>query len=488
MSASARTVTPPTRGAGPLRSAMAAAMLSLTLGFAGAATAQTAGDPAAPTVVEVTVAAGKSQVIELPTAFSDLLVADPKIADVMPLSSRSVYVVGKTMGSTALTIYGPGKRLIAAANIVVSADIEGLKSRINDVLPNEHGIAVRAANQSIVLSGTVSNGVALQQALALAESYAPTKVVNVLGVEGTQQVMLSVRFVEMNRTIAKDLQINLESASQRTGQSPNFAIHTGDTINGNTNLLTSLFGTMAARIGRGQGGLNVVFDALETKGLVKTLAEPNLVAMSGDSASFLAGGEFPIPVAQNNTGAGSIPTITVEFKQFGVALGFTPTILSDGMINMVISPEVSSIDPTTSITVGTIQIPGIKVDRAKTTVELRDGDSFTIAGLLSESYTSQIRQFPFLGDVPVLGALFRSNGYKRAETELVVVVTPHLVTARRGQIAMPDQNFTPPSDLELFMLGAQQKPGGTIRPEDRALLSADPTKGGVDGPHGHVLY
>ncbi|QUD88583.1 type II and III secretion system protein family protein [Phenylobacterium montanum] len=472
------------------RFAGAALAIGLALGAAGPALAQTGADAASP--AEVSVSAGKSQVIELPGPYVDAMIADPKIADVVPLSNHSIYVVGKAMGSTALTVYGPGKRLIASANVVVDSDVGSLKNRLHELLPNEHSISVRSANQSIVLAGVVSSPAAAAQAALLAESYAPQKVVNLLGVEGTQQVMLSVRFVEMKRTMAKDLQVNVESAAQAVGHSPAFSIGTGDTINGNTNILNNLFGPMAARIGRGQGGLNVIFDALENKGLVKTLAEPDLVAMSGDTASFLAGGEFPIPVAQNGTclpGSNNCSsTITVQYKPFGVALSFTPTILSDGMINLVVSPEVSAIDPSTSIVVGPIQIPGIKVDRAHTTVELRDGESFTIAGLLAENYQTQIRQFPFVGDVPVLGALFRSNGYKRDETELVVVVTPHLVTGRRGHIATPEQSFVPPSDFELFLFGQQQASANTVKPEERALLSADPTKAGVDGPHGHVLY
>ena len=462
------------------RQVAAALAAGLALGAAAPALAQ--GEP--PAMADVTIAAGKSQVIELPEPYTDVMIANPKIADVMPLSARSIYVVGKAMGSTALTVYGPGKRMIASANIEVSPDIDALKTRLFEVMPTERKIAVRSANQSIVLSGTVDSPTAALQAVALAETYAPAKVVNMLGVEGTQQVMLSVRFVEMERSTAKDLQLNVQSASQ----SPAFAIATGDTIHGSSNLLTNLFGGGSIRAGYGEHSLNILFDALEQKHLVKTLAEPNLVAMSGDTASFLAGGEFPIPVAQSSSTGSSIPTITVDFKQFGIALGFTPTILSDGMINIAVAPEVSSIDPASSITVGSIQIPGIKVRRAHTTVELRDGESFTIAGLLSDSYESQIRQFPFVGDVPVLGALFRSNGYKRDETELVIVVTPHLVTPRRGSIATPDQSFVPPSDFELFLFGSQEASPASIRPEDRALMSADPTKVGVDGAHGHVLY
>jgi len=241
----------------------------------------------------------------------------------------------------------------------------------------------------------------------------------------------------------------------------------------------------------GGGDLTFLFDALEQKGIVKTLAEPNLVAMSGDTANFLAGGEFPIPVSQSNsngTGSNAFASITVEFKQFGISLAFTPTILQDGLINMVVNPEVSAIDPTVSVQLGTIVIPGIKVRRAHTTVELRDGESFTVAGLLSDDYKSDIRQYPFLGDLPIIGALFRSTGYQQDQTELVIVVTPHLVTPKRGPTATPVDSFVPPSDFELFLFGNTRGKAANVRPEDRALMSADPGKGGLDGPYGHVLY
>jgi pilus assembly protein CpaC len=465
------------------KAARAAALaICLTLAGAGFASAQGLTAGAQGLAPEVVVPVGKSQVIELPAPYSDLMIADPKIADVLPLTNHSVYVVGKGMGSTALTIYGPGKRLIAAANVVVSADVEGLKTRLGEILPEERDIAVRAANQSIVVSGTVGSPSALQKALALAESYAPTKVVNMLGVEGTQQVMLSVRFVEMDRTTAKNLRLNVNRSPSHGD--PSITVFTGDTNVKNHGALVDSFGALSLLF---NGNLEVLLDALETKGLVKTLAEPNLVAMSGDTASFLAGGEFPIPVAQSNS-SGTTPTITIEFKPFGVSLAFTPTLLKDGLINLLVNPEVSSIDPTVSVNVGIIQVPGIKVRRARTTIELRDGESFTIAGLLTQDYQSQVRQMPFVGDIPILGALFKSNGYQRNETELVIVVTPHLVVPRRGRIALPGDGFIPPSDFELFLLGAQQGSAANVRPEDRALISGDPRKAGVEGPHGHVLY
>jgi len=246
-----------------------------------------------------------------------------------------------------------------------------------------------------------------------------------------------------------------------------------------------------------QGRFSVIFvttdltlfvDALESKGMVKTLAEPNLVAMSGDTANFLAGGEFPIPIAQSSTGnSGGGNTITVSFKQFGIALAFTPTVLKDGLMNIVVNPEVSSIDKANSVSSGGIVIPGLKVRRAHTTVELRDSESFVIAGLLADDYSNTINQFPFLGDLPILGTLFRSTGYQRSETELVIVVTPHLVVPRKGRVATPADHFIPPSDFELFLLGSQSGTTNSLRPEDRALMG-DPKKGGVEGPYGHVLY
>lgn len=439
---------------------------------------------------ELVVGIGKSQVLEIPAPYTDLMIADPKVADVLPLSNRSVYVVGKGLGSTALTIYGPGKRLVAAANIVVSADIEGLKSRLAELLPTEHDISVRPANQSLVLSGTVSSAPVLQKALTLAETYAPGKIVNMLSVEGVQQVMLQVRFVEMERTAAKSLGLNTNWNDP--GSSNNIRVTTGSSLTGGIGSLVapafSGFANATANFATGDGNLTLLVDALESKGLVKTLAEPNLVAMSGDTANFLAGGEFPIPISQTASSGANGSSITVAFKQFGIALAFTPTVLKDGLINLVVNPEVSSIDKANSVSTGGVIIPGLKVRRAHTTVELRDSESFVIAGLLAEDYSNTVNQFPFLGDLPVLGAFFRNTGFNRSERELVIVVTPHLVTPRKGRVATPSDHFIPPSDFELFLLGSQTGSGAHVRPEDRVLMSTDPKKAGVEGPYGHVLY
>lgn len=469
--------------------AAAAALLGLT---GGAAAAQ---DRSAPGVMpaatderlsgELFLSPGAARTLDVPGGYTNLMVGDAEIADVMPLNSRAVHVVGKKMGSTTLTIHGPGGRSTTSMAVTVGPDINGLKQRIHEILPAESRVSIRASNDFIVLSGPVGSAVALGQIMTLAESYAPGHVVNLMSVEGTQQVMLNVRFAEMRSSTARDLRLNVKR--DPTGGNPSLDINTGDTLNAVAGNLLRTFGKASLIFSAGDGDLTLLFDALETRGLVKTLAEPNLIAMSGDTASFLAGGEFPIPVAVDNRN-GSGPNVTIEFKQFGVSLAFTPTILADGMINLVVAPEVSSIDPTVSITNGGIVIPGLRVSRANTTVELRDGESFTIAGLLRNDYQNQIRQFPFLGDLPIIGALFKSTGFQRDETELVIVVTPHLVTPRRGHLQTAADNFIPPSDFELFLLGRQAGSAASVRPEDRVLLQSAPGAGGIEGPHGHVLY
>jgi pilus assembly protein CpaC len=470
---------------------LAAALCAVALLGAGTARAD---DPSYNSTYEVVVGQGKSQVLQLPEPYSEMMIADPKVADVLPLTTHSVYIVGKSTGATALTLYGPGKRLLAAVNVVVSADIESFKARLHDVMPEERDVVVRPANQSIVLSGTASSPAAMNKIMELAETYDPAHVVNMMTVEGVQQVMLSVRFVEMARTTAKALGVEISSDALNT--SPLNAAGTPRVAVNTNNTLGSTFGQAVGTLGFNyrwgpNTDISVVIDALENKGLTKTLAEPNLTTMSGDTANFLAGGEFPIPVAQSGgvtttSGAGQTTTsaITIEFKQFGIALGFTPTVLQDGLINMVVNPEVSALDRTIEVN----GVPGLKTRRAHATVELRDGESFTIAGLLADDYTSNVNAIPYAADIPILGTLFRSQGFQHDQTELVIVVTPHLVTPRKGYVATPTDHFVPPSDFELFLLGQQDGEASNIRPEDRVLLEADPTKGGVEGPHGHVLY
>ena len=420
----------------------------------------------------------KSQVLRLDVPFADLLVGNPEIADVLALTDRSIYVLGKSVGSTSLTIRAEDSTVVAVVDLTVNVDVEGLKTRLFEMMPNER-IEVRAVGGSAVLSGVASSASALSRALSLAEKFAPENVTNLVSVEGSQQVMLEVRFVEVSRTLAKDLGLNTNIANS------DFAFTAGDAFLSGLISATS-FATGALTFDIGSVTFDFLFDALEEKGVVKTLAEPNLIAMSGDTASFLAGGEFPVPVAQD-TDSGGV-AITVEFKEFGVSLSFTPTVLGNNLINVAVAPEVSRIDEANSVTLNGFNIPGLATRRASTTVELRDGEAFAIAGLLQNDFRDTVRQFPGLGDVPVLGSLLRSSGFQRAETELVIIVAPHLVRpAPAGTLATPADGLVLPNEIDLFLFGRTEGLGsGALERSSVAPLAAE-IAGGIDGPYGHII-
>ncbi len=422
---------------------------------------------------EFLVPINKSQVLQLDVPFADLLVGNSAIADVLALTDRTVYILGKALGSTSLTIYGRDKNLIAVLDIVVSPDIEGLKARLFEIMPDEK-IEARPANGAVVLSGTISGNATMDKILAVSERFAPGLITNLMVVEGSQQVMLRVRFVEMKRSILKNLGFNFNLFEG------DFAFTSGNTFLGNTALAN--FGVAALTGGTiGALGIDALLNALEQKGLTKTLAEPNLIALSGDTASFLAGGEFPIEVVQSGDTVGGDATITIEFKEFGVSLAFTPTVLDDGLINLVVEAEVSALD--TSVAVR--GVPGLTTRRAKTTVELRDGQSFVIAGLLQDDFSDTIDQIPLLGEIPILGALFRSSQFKKNETELVIMVEPHLVTpAPIGSLATPADNFIPPSEADIWLFGRVEAPGSGI-PRDGGLAAQG--AGGIGGHYGHII-
>ncbi|MFO0997834.1 MAG: type II and III secretion system protein family protein [Alphaproteobacteria bacterium] len=425
---------------------------------------------------EFIVPLNKSQILHTDVPFTDLTVGNPAVADVLPLSNRTIYALGKALGSTNLTIYGKNRALIAVVDLVVSFDVDGLKRSLHENLPGER-IDVRVANGSVVLGGTLNGAIEISRAVSIAERFAPKQVTNLLKVKGSQQVLLEVRVAEMKRTLAKELGFNVNS---------NYSTSNGGfTFNSGIGPAVDAFVRGSASVMTGGLSLLTAFDALEEKGLVKMLAEPNLVALSGDTASFLAGGEFPVPVAQT-TGLGGT-TITVDFKKFGVSLAFTPTVLGAGLINLVVAPEVSQIDRSISVSTGPgLLVPGLSVRRATTTIELRDGQSFAIAGLLQNDFQDRIRQFPWLGDVPVLGALFRSTDFQRNETELVIIVTPHLVRpAPAGTLAAPTDNFVPPSERDLFLFGKVETPEATPATATKALSSG--AAGGLTGKAGHIV-
>ena len=426
---------------------------------------------------ELAVPVNKSQVLRSDRPFAKALIGNPEIADVLPLSNQSIYVLGKKMGTTSLTLYDRRNMLIAVVDVAVGPDVIGLKRQLSELMPNDQ-VGARIANESVVLEGIVSSGPAADRAVQLAETYAPGKVINLLSIGSAQQVMLEVRFSEIKRGALKDLGFSsFVSGSGNHGFQGAFGGGAGLTSsNGTTTVTTTdpITGAItetvtpnAPQLSLGAivdsfgilsrvfhiGGLNfdATFNALERKGVVTTLAEPTLVALSGETASFLAGGEFPIPVAQ---GTGDNGAISVQFKQFGVSLAFTPTVLADGVINLEVAPEVSSIDPSASVVVNNLRVPGLQTRRARTTVELRDGESFALAGLIRRDFQDTIRQFPILGSIPIIGTLFRSTNFQKEETELVIIVTPRLVRpVRAAAMKVPTDRATPPDEVDLFLLG-----------------------------------
>lgn len=439
-------------------------LIALPLALAAAipaAHAQSGYDASGVHAGQLDVPLNKSQTVTLDRPFGRAMIGSEEIADIMPISDRSIYVLGKKMGTTSLTVYDKGGRVITIVDVAVGPDVLSLRRQLGELMPGEN-ISARIANDAVVLSGVVSSAAAAQNAVQIAGTYAGEKVVNMMGIGSSQQVMLEVRFSEINRQTGKEIGV---SGFFRNG-SGSFDGVTGagasltpdpDTGEGVLKLssITDSFGIF--RKAFSLGGLDIlgVLDSLEDKGLAKTLAEPTLVALSGEKASFLAGGEFPIPVVQGGGGlGGGGQSITIEFKPFGVSLGFTPTILADGVINMIVEPEVSSIDPNNSIILNDITIPGLQTRRASTTLELRDGESFAIAGLIRQDFRTTVKQVPLLGSIPIIGSLFRSSGFQRGETELLIVVTPRLVQPiKANQIVLPTERVGDPTELDLFLLG-----------------------------------
>jgi pilus assembly protein CpaC len=413
---------------------------------------------------ELDVPVNKSQILRVDRPYSKALIGNPDIADIVPITPTSVYVLGKKSGTTSLTLYGQN-RLIAVVDVVVGPDVLTLKRQLSDLLPSSP-IAARMSNDSVILEGTVPNSVVADRAMQIAETYAPGKVVNMLSLGSAQQVMLEVRFAEVKRSALSQIGVNWDILSDGgklagiTGGGaslvPNPTTGLGVLKHG---AITDSFGIVSRAFRAFGENFNVTLDALERKGAVTTLAEPTLVALSGETASFLAGGEFPVPVVQNvggggGGGGGSNAAFTVEWKPFGVSLAFTPTVLADGVINMVVAPEVSSIDPSASIVINNLSIPGLQTRRAKTVVELRDGESFALAGLIRKDFQDTIRQVPLLGSLPIIGALFRSTGFQHEQTELVIIVTPRLVRpVPAGTLKVPTDRVGPPNEANLLLNG-----------------------------------
>ena len=433
---------------------------------------------------ELAVPLNKSHVVEVDTPFKRISIGNPEVADIMPLTKRSFYVLGKKLGVTNLTLFDSREKVMTVIDVTVTYDITGLKTRINELFGSD-AVQVRATADGIVLSGAVAGSERVNQIAKLANSYAPGKVTNLMSANGSQQVMLAVRFVEVDRQVGRALGLRTNA---KTGGFEFATFNVADVFD----VLSTSFGGALGSFNLGEFSVDMLVEAIESKGAGRSLAEPNLVALSGDTASFLAGGEFPVPVAQS-TGVDSDSfrsAITVEFKQFGVGLSFTPTVLDDSRINLIVKPEVSSIDNTTApVELSGFEIPGLKTSRVETTIELRDGQSFAIAGLYQDTFSDNVDQLPWLGDVPVLGSLFRSSSFLSRQTELVVIVTAHLVKpSTLTALATPADRFIVPSDLDLF-LGGRTEGGGIPLIDaqaENAMKTAD-KPGGLAGAHGYIV-
>ena len=425
---------------------------------------------------KMNLALDKAAIIELTTDARDVLVSNPEIVDAVVRSPRRIFLLAMKAGQTNAFFFDSAGRQILSLDIRVERDTGDLQTMLRNELPDS-SIRLSSINGTVVLSGNVSSAADAAHAADLAGRYAggADKIVNMLKVSANEQVMLKVRIAEMQRQVAKQFGIDLAAAAVANGVP--IALSTSNPFGLMGRALNDLAGANIGQVcstGANPLGASTCaihpnnvqgsFKAFEDIGLIHTLAEPNLTAVSGETAKFLAGGEFPVPASRDRDG-----NVTVTFKQFGVGLAFTPVVLSENRISLQISTEVSELTNTGAFNMGGgsvtdsngnvtqtggVTIPALSVRRAETTVEMPSGGSFAIAGLLQHTSKQQIDRFPALGQMPILGALFRSRDYQNNETELVVLVSSYLVNPTGiKQLASPTDGFVPPADLDTILLG-----------------------------------
>jgi len=400
---------------------------------------------------------GKSIVIDLPRDIKDVLVADPKIANAVVRSAQRAYIIGAAVGQTNIVFFDSAGQQIAAYDIAVKRDLNGIRAALKQILPNSD-IQIDGLGEGVVLTGTAANPIDAQQAgdLAARLTGGADKVVNSIIVRGRDQVMLKVAVAEVARSIIKQLGIDLSANLTYGTAVVNFNNVNPFTVNNAAlvpgNALTTTFG--------GAPTVQATLRAMESAGVVRTLAEPNLTAISGESATFISGGEFPIPtgVTCQTTTAGAIGQCvqTVSFKKFGISLNFTPVVLTEGRISLRVMTEVSEISNENSLNGGSggTTIPSIKTRRAETTLEIPSGGSMAMAGLIQDQTKQAINGLPGLSQLPVLGTLFRSRDYINNQTELMVLVTPYVVRAvAQKDLSRPDDGFASASDPQTELLG-----------------------------------
>ena len=431
---------------------------------------------------ELQLSVGKSQMITSRSALDQVVIGNPEIADIRLLSNNQVLILGIAPGHTNLAFRDKNRALVALVDVAVGYDIGELKKKLWDVLPEKDQVEVRASNNQVILSGQVTSLLAMDKALAVAGSFVPKdRIINMMEVGGGHQVALEVRIAEVARRSLRELGVGMTVTDSGTR-----SVSTLTTGSPAANSFLDIGVITSDRLGFDT--IDMQLQALERSGLARVLAEPNLTAMSGHEASFLAGGEVAIPVSQSGAVAGAI---TVDYKEFGIGLKFTPTVLDRGQINVRMNAEVSSIDRANAVQAAGFEIPGISTRRAGTTVEIGDGQAFAIAGLLQSDINNVVNEVPGLGRLPVLGALFRSTQFQRQETELVVIVTPRLVQpVDVDQIALPTDVVIPPTWVDQYLLGLVERwprKGRDSNDDDRRRVTPASREEGIEGEYGHQL-
>jgi len=421
-------------------------LLAVALPWPGVGVSQAADRVISPTgTVELFLRQGK--IIEVDEPLYSVFVADPEVADVMLQSPQSVYVFGKTIGDTTVFLADETGKVVLGRNVRVTHNVDVINGALQKMYPGSD-VAVKSVGRSLVVEGSLSSPQDAEDIRRLVATYVSSDAEVMLrtGITASNQIHLRVRVTEMNRSLEE--RIGVDWASLFGGGSVKIGLFDGP-AGGASGAFNALLSVVTDGV-----DFNLIIDALKSEGLVTILAEPNLTAISGESASFLAGGEFPIPIAQEGD------TVTIEYKQFGVSLVFTPTLLGKDRISLKVAPEVSDLDFSAGVQAAGVAVPALRVRRASTTIELGSGQSFAIAGLLQSTSSQDIDKLPILGDLPIIGALFRSNAFLQGESELVIVVTPYVVepVARPSDIQIPVAGFAPPNELERVLRGEFQSP------------------------------
>ncbi len=407
---------------------------------------------------------GKSVAIDLPADIKDVLVADPKIANAVIRSSRRVYMIGVAIGQTNIFFFDANGKQIAGFDIAVTRDLNGVRAALKQSMPDSDIRIEGVGADGIMLSGSAASGAESQQAFDIASRLVGdgTKVVNGIAVRGRDQVMLKVTVAEVRRDIIKQLGVDLSGSFNYGAAVVNLNTQNPFTATGQTLSNTSFGGTWK--------NISATLRAMDRAGVLRTLAEPNLTAISGETATFVAGGEFPIPngLSCDTTKSPPVCQAQVDFKKFGVSLVFTPVVLSEGRISLKVMTEVSDLSTDNALTLAvpgstqTLTIPSISTRRADTTVEIPSGGSLALAGMIQEQTKQQINGVPGLMQLPILGSLFKSRDYKNNQTELMVIVTPYVVRAvAQKQLSRPDDGFADPSDPQTALLGRLNRIYGT---------------------------